>query len=134
MPPPGVGGNATGEGAWRRADWIGLAVVLGVTVVGLSYVKWTPYYHRAFAVAVSHSLGASIVSGQQAAPPAPSWEAALDYGQRYFKAIWQAMVLGLLLAASIETFLPRDWLARVLGSTSLRHTALGGVLGLPGMM
>lgn len=118
----------------RRADWLGLAAVLALAVGGLFYVKWNPYYHRALAVAVSHSLGTSIVSGQEAAPPAPSWSAALDYAQRYFKSIWQAMVLGLLLAASVEAFLPHNWLVRILGSATFRHTALGGVLALPGMM
>jgi uncharacterized membrane protein YraQ (UPF0718 family) len=118
----------------RTADLLGLAAVLLIAVVGLYLVKWGPYYHRAFVVAASHSLGASIISGQEATPPAPSIGAALDYAQRYFKAIWQAMVLGLLLAASIETFLPRNWLVRLLGSSTFRHTALGGVLALPGMM
>ncbi len=118
----------------HRAEWLGLAAILVIAVAGLFYVKWSPYYHRAFAVAISHSLGASIVSGQEAAPPPPSFGAALDYAQRYFKAIWQAMVLGLLLAASIEAFLPRNWLARILGSATFRHTVLGGALALPGMM
>jgi hypothetical protein len=118
----------------RRADWLGLLAVLLIAVAGLAYVKWSPSYHRVFAVAASHSLGASIVSGPEAAPPPPSWSAALDYAQRYFLAIWQAMVLGLLLAASIEAWLPRNWLVRILGSSTFRQTALGGVLGLPGMM
>jgi uncharacterized protein len=118
----------------RRGDWLGLVALLAVAVAGLFYVKWHPSYDRAFAVAVTHSLGASIVSGREAAPPAPSWAAALDYARQYFTAIWQAMVLGLVLAASIETFLPHNWLVRILGSATFRHTALGGVLALPGMM
>src|SRR5581483_1266617 len=101
----------------HRGEWLGLAAILVLAVAGLFYVKWSPHYHPAFAVAISHSLGAS-----------------LDYAQRYFKAIWQAMVLGLLLAASIEAFLPRNWLARILGSATFRHTVLGGALALPGMM
>jgi uncharacterized membrane protein YraQ (UPF0718 family) len=136
MLPPRGGSPDDSEAPFRlsRADWLGVAAVLLLAVAGLFYVKWNPYYHRAFTVAVNHSLGASIVSGQAASPPAPSWPAALDYAQRYFKSIWQAMVLGLLLAASIEAFLPRNWLVRILGSPTLRHTALGGVLALPGMM
>ena len=118
----------------RRSDWIGLLVVLSIAVVGLAYVKWVPSYDRALSVAASHSLGASIVSGREAAPPAPSLAAAIDYALQYFKAIWKAMALGLLLAASIEAFLPRNWLVRILGSATFRNTALGGALALPGMM
>jgi len=131
---PGTPSTPTPSVVLRRADWVGIAAVLALAAAGLFYVKWHPYYDRTLAVAVSHSLGASIVSGQAAAPPAPSWAAALDYAQRYFVAIWQAMVLGLLLAASVEALLPHNWLVRILGSATLRHTALGGVLALPGMM
>ena len=118
----------------RRADWIGLLIVLTIAVVGLAYVKWVPSYDRVFSVAASLSLGASIVSGQEAVPPPPSFSAAVDYALQYFKALGKAMALGLLLAASIETFLPRDWLSRVLGGSTFRTTALGGALALPGMM
>ena len=52
----------------------------------------------------------------------------------YFRAIWQAMVLGLLLAATIETSLPRDLLVRALGAATFRSSAFGGLLSLPGMM
>ena len=113
---------------------IGLAILLVIAVVGLFIVKWNPYYHKALATAASHSLGASIVSGTASSAPAPSIAAAIAYGIAYFKAIWQALVLGLLLATTIETLLPRTWLARVLGSNAFRSTALGGVIALPGMM
>lgn len=131
LPAGSVAGTAF---TLRRADWIGLLAVLAIAVGGLAYVKWVPAYDRAFSVAASHSLGASIVSGRAAAPPPPSLAAAIDYALEYFGAIWKAMALGLLLAASVETLLPRDWLCRVLGSATFRHTALGGALALPGMM
>lgn len=119
----------------RRGEYIrGFGILLAVAVVGLYIAKWNPYYHRVFVAAAKHSLGASIISGKAAAPPAPSWTAALDYSVTYFEAIWQALVVGLLLAATIETLVPRDWLARVLGSRSFRSSALGGVFALPGMM
>jgi uncharacterized protein len=44
------------------------------------------------------------------------------------------MVLGLLLAATIESSLPRDLLVRLLGAPGVRSSALGGLLSLPGMM
>jgi uncharacterized membrane protein YraQ (UPF0718 family) len=113
---------------------LGFGALIIIAVVGLFVVKWQPYFHRALAVAVSHTLGASIVTGTAAAAPAPSLAAAIGYSKAYFLAIWQAMALGLLLGATVEALVPRDWLARVLGSATFRHTALGGVIALPGMM
>jgi uncharacterized protein len=118
----------------RREAVRGVGLVLVIAVVGLFIVKWQPYYLRAFTAAANHSIGSSIVSGTAASPPAASLQAAFDYARAYFLAIWQAMVLGLLLAATIESSVPRDLLVRLLGSGSTRSSALGGVLSLPGMM
>ena len=113
---------------------IGLGLLIAIAVVGFSAVKWAPYWSRTVDVAITHSLGSSILSGAEAAPPAPSLEAALGYAAAYTQRIWQAMLLGLLLAATIEALLPRDWLARVLASGAVRSSFLGGVFALPGMM
>lgn len=118
----------------RRQYLIGLAILLILAIGGLYVVKWNPYYHKAFLAAANHSLGASIVSGKDRVAPDPSVAAALGYLSAYFVAIWQALVLGLLLATTVETLLPRDWLARLLGASAFRSTALGGVIALPGMM
>jgi uncharacterized membrane protein YraQ (UPF0718 family) len=134
--------NATSEGfVWargsrRREYLLGLGAFLLIALVGLYIVKWSPYVNRAVAVAVSHSMGASIISGSRdvATAPEPSVEAALGYAASYFAAVWQAMLLGMLMAATIETLVPRDWLTRVLGSRSFRSSALGGVFALPTMM
>src|SRR5919202_2618744 len=119
----------------RRGEYLlGFGILLVIAVVGLFIVKWSPYWARAFTVATSHTLGNPIMYGAEAAPPAASLEAAIEYGQRYFLAVWQAMVIGLLMAATIESVVPRDWLARVLGSRSARTSLFGGLLALPGMM
>jgi uncharacterized membrane protein YraQ (UPF0718 family) len=110
-------------------------LVLGVLVVGgLSYVKWGPYYHRAFLAASQHSIGASIVSGKLATPPPPSIGAALGYAWAYGRSIWQAMALGLLLGAGVQALVPRDWLVRVLGSMKFSRVALAGLISTAGMM
>jgi hypothetical protein len=44
------------------------------------------------------------------------------------------MVLGLLLGSALQEFAPRAWIARVLGRSSLRSVAIGGLLAIPGMM
>jgi uncharacterized protein len=119
----------------RRSEYLlGFGLLLAIAIVGLFIVKWSPYWARAFAVASSHTLGNPIMYGPETAPPAASLEAALEYAQRYFLAVWQAMALGLLMAATIESVVPRDWLARVLGSPGMRTSLFGGLLALPGMM
>ena len=118
----------------RLSPATGVAIIAVVAVLGLLYVKWLPYYHRAFVAAATHSIGHSILMGSDAHAPAPSWKAAIDYSLAYGKAIWQAMVLGLLLGAAVQEFLPIAWMARSLGRSSWRGVAIGGLLAIPGMM
>ncbi|WP_038038721.1 permease [Thermorudis peleae] len=113
---------------------VGVLIVFVLAVIGLAYVKWLPYYHKAHLAAATGKLGKSILTGGAATPPAPSLHAALDYARTYFLAVWQALVLGLLLAASIQTFLPVDLVTRWIGRACARSTLLGGVFALPGMM
>ncbi len=113
---------------------LGWMTFLLIAVAGLFYVKWFPYYNRAFVAAANHSIGQSILMGKAASPPVPSWGAALDYAFAYGKAIWQAMVLGLLLGSAIQALLPVDWVAKLLGRTGFRSVAAGGLLAIPGMM
>ena len=93
---------------------LGWIVFLLIALTGLFYVKWFPYYNRAFLAAANHSIGSSILMGTAASPPTPSWDAALNYALAYGKAIWQAMVLGLLLGSAVQALLPARWIARSL--------------------
>jgi uncharacterized protein len=130
------GAGAVQTAANRRIEYLrGFGLLLLIAVGGLYIVKWNPYFHRALNAVASHSVGTTFVFGKStlAAPPA-SLAAAVGYSQAYFKAVWQAWVLGLLLAATIESLLPKDWLVRVLGKTSFATSVLGGVLALPSMM
>jgi len=120
--------------ARRTASLSGILCLAALFVGGLYYVKWGPYYHRAFIAASQHSIGASIVSGTLATPPPPSLEAALGYAWAYGKSIWQAMVLGLLLGAGVQTLVPKDWLVRVFGSMKFSRVALAGLVSTSGMM
>lgn len=105
-----------------------------VAAAGLYYVKWHPYYLKAFKSATTHSIGASIITGKAASAPVPSWNAAVGYAAAYFKAVWQAVVLGLMLGSLVQVLIPRDWVKRVLGSTGFGSTVAGGAVALPGMM
>ena len=105
-----------------------------IAVIGLFYIKWFPYYNRAFLAASNHSIGSSILMGTAASPPVPSLASAIDYAWAYGKAIWQAMVLGLLLGSAIQALLPVHWVAKVLGKTGFGSAVAGGLLAIPGMM
>jgi len=117
----------------RVARWP-VWVFVALAVAGLFYVKWHPYYGRALAAASRHAIGRSILTGGAASAPAPSWGAALGYALAYGKAIWQAMVLGLLLGSGIQALLPADWVRRALGRGGFGSVLAGGLLAVPGMM
>ncbi|SPJ16324.1 conserved membrane hypothetical protein [Burkholderiales bacterium] len=119
----------------RKANpMLGWMIFILIAVLGLFYVKWFPYYQRAFVAASHHSIGPSILMGTAASPPPPSLDAALDYAWAYGKAIWKAMVLGLLLGSAVQVLLPPQWIAKALGNTGFGSVAAGGLLAMPGMM
>lgn len=115
----------------RTARW---SVFAALAIAGLFYVKWHPYYERAFVAASQHAIGRSILMGAEADAPAPSWSAALGYALAYGKAIWEAMVLGLLLGSGVQALLPADWVKRALGGRGFGGALAGGLLAVPGMM
>lgn len=101
-----------------------------VLIVGLWYVKWQPYYGKAFTAAQTHSIGKSLLAQPETNP----LRAALDYAMVYFLAVWKAAVLGVLLGSLIQVLIPRDWLMRTLGQARFRGTLIGTLFSLPGMM
>lgn len=120
--------------ASQRRLLSGALLVLVIAIAGLFYVKWAPYYAKSFVAASHHTIGASIVSGKVAEPPAASWSAALTYARAYYLAIWQALALGLILGATIQVFFPRQWMFRWLGGIGIRSTIVAGTISLAGMM
>src|ERR1700731_2096223 len=51
---------------------LGWMTFLLIAVVGLFYVKWFPYYNRAFVAASQHSIGKSILMGTAEPSKSPS--------------------------------------------------------------
>ena len=110
--------------------WCKPALFVLVAVIGLYYVKWSPYYLKSFVAADSHSIGGSIINDHPDSP----WAAALAYAQVYFLAIWKAAVLAVILGSLVQVLIPRDWLLRVFGKAGFGSTLRGGLFALPGMM
>jgi uncharacterized membrane protein YraQ (UPF0718 family) len=131
-----AGPDAAPEGPSRRAMLLGTLGFAAIAVAALAWAKWVPYSEKVPAVLDRRTLGDSILNGGAASPPAPSWDAALDYAVIYGLAIWPAMVAGLLLAAAVDAFLPRRRLLRLFQ----RHrgnsvsTVAGGALSATSMM
>ena len=111
-------------------QWWKPALFFLVVIVGLWYVKWQPYYGKAFTAVETHSIGKSILAQADANPLMAAW----DYAMVYFLAVWKAAVLGVLLGSLIQVLIPRDWLLRTLGQSRFQGTLLGAIFSLPGMM
>src|SRR5438874_1192871 len=106
--------------ASRRSGHLRVGLLLLIAIIGLFIVKWNPYFHKLFASGADHAFGIPVIYGKELIPPPPSLASEVDYSIIYFKAIWQAMLLGLLLAATIDALVPGDWLGRVLGGSRFR--------------
>jgi len=119
--------------AARAMPWA-IAVFLTISIAGLYYVKWSPYFHKALAAAAQHTIGASIITGKSAAPPGAGWQAAWSFAVAYFNAVWQALIVGLLIGSGVQVLLPRAWLARVLGQKGFLSTVIAGGASVPSMM
>ena len=109
-------------------------ILVLVAAIGFAYVKWMPYYAKAFIAQSHHAIGDSILSGKAASAPATSWNAAVGYAIAYGKSIWQALVLGLVLGSGIKALLPSQWVGTLLGRLGMRSVALGSLLAMPCMM
>ena len=123
----------TGQSSSQAAtpvQWWKPALFFIVVIVGLWYVKWQPYYGKAFTAAETHSIGKSILAQADASPLQAAW----DYAMVYFLAVWKAAVLGVILGSLIQVLIPRNWLMKTLGQPRFQGTLLGTIFSLPGMM
>jgi uncharacterized protein len=113
---------------------IQVMILVIVATIGFAYVKWAPYYAKAFVAQSHHAIGNSILSGKSAPAPVISWNAAADYAIAYGKSIWQALVLGLVLGSGIKVLLPNHWVSTLLGRLGMRSVTLGSLFAIPCMM
>lgn len=118
----------------RLFPFAGTMIFALVAIVGFAYVKWMPYYAKAFLAQSHHFIGDSILSGNSVSAPPVSWSSAVDYAIAYSKAIWKALLLGLVLGSGIKVLLPSQWVSAVLGRLGFKSVALGGLFAIPCMM
>ncbi len=112
----------------------GVMILALVAITGFAYVKWVPYYAKAFLAQSQHNIGVSILSGKSASMPPASWSAAVDYALVYTKSIWPALVLGLVLGSGIKVLLPNHWGSTILGRLGFKSVAWGSLFAIPCMM
>ncbi|MDQ0063818.1 permease [Paenibacillus harenae] len=117
-----------------RKAWLLIGIFIVITALGLAYVKWWPYYGKALLAADQHSIGTSILTGIGADQAISIWQSASQYTITYFKAVWKAALLGMIVATLIQALLPANWLQKLLGRSSMKSTLIGGVSSLPTMM
>ncbi len=115
----------------------GVLASVALFLAGLLWAKWTPYVAKAVAAARTHRWpGSNILAvGGVRAGDQPSWHAATMFFDAYVSSIWPALVVALLISASLQALMPPSWLPVTLNRRRLISSALaGGVAGMPSMM
>lgn len=76
------------------------------------------------------------IFGASGSPGAgPTLAGGWSFTVAYFEAVWKAVVVALVVAAGLESLVPRRWLVRVLTRrTRLGQGAVGGLASMPSMM
>lgn len=120
----------------RALAWVGLVLTLAIVVIGLAWAKWVPYEAKANVLSSTGVWEGKAIFGKAGRPgSAPTWDGAITFTGAYFKAVWKAALVAILVAAALETLVPRRWLLRVLTRRSpVAQGIAGAVLALPSMM
>ncbi|MEV6842803.1 permease [Actinoplanes sp. NPDC051411] len=121
----------------RRARTAGLLSATVIAVVVLLWAKWLPYAGKLPGLAGKHLWpGSSVLTAGDVHPgAAPSWAAAVSFASAYLNAVLRALVAALMIAAALQTLVPRQWLLRLLNRRGRLSSAVaGGLAGTPSMM
>ena len=120
----------------RAQGLAGVAVLLVVLVLGLLWAKWLPYAQKTHALTDSRTWsGSPIFSSAGDAGSTPTLHGAWSFWREYFTAVWKAAVVALVVAAALESLVPKRWLLRALARRTWMGQGLAaGALALPSMM
>lgn len=118
----------------RRA--VSLAGLFVIVVVALLWAKWLPYGSKIDGLAQTGLWkgGSGLLPATGLVAP-PSFLGAWKFLGTYFGSVWKALVAALLIAAALDTLMPRTRFLRFVNRPSRRGQALvGGLASLPSMM
>ncbi|MEE6177636.1 permease [Mycobacterium sp. 050134] len=116
---------------------VGVGVTLMVFVAGLAWAKWTPYAAKALKARRTHHWPGSDILTTGGVRPGddPTWHAATTFFHAYLSSIWPALVVALLMSASVQALVPPTWLPRLLNRRHVLSSAFAGaVASTPSMM
>ena len=120
----------------RTIGVVGVLIVFALLVAGLLWAKWLPYSDKVRTLADTRAWSGSPIFGSAGAPgAAPSLSGAWEFWKVYFEAVWKAAAVALVVAAALESLVPRRWLVRLLSRpTTLGQGTVAALLALPSMM
>jgi uncharacterized membrane protein YraQ (UPF0718 family) len=121
----------------RIAGAVGVGIVAVLAAGLLWWAKWGPYTGTATGLASSHhwSGHSTLDAAGVRAGSAPSWAAAWSYTVHYSLSVWRALLAALLIAAALQSLVPRAWLVGVLSRRrDVSSATAGGLASMPSMM
>ena len=100
----------------RRPVVVGVVAFSVLTVALLLRAKWSPYTERIEELLGTRGWsGSTVLAGAGIEPgTGPSLRAGWEFTEVYALAVWKAVVAGLVVAAGVQTLLPRRWLLSLL--------------------
>ena len=133
LSPSSLDGRPARSARDQRA---GLLVFALLAAGGLIWAKWAPYWDRIPAVAAAGEWsGKALFDLEAGAGSGPSLSAGWDFTVAYTRAVWKALLVGLVLAAAVDALLPRrSLLAALRRRTTVGSSLAGGLASLPAMM
>lgn len=116
-----------------------LAVTLFVVLAAglLWWSKWSPYAGRVLELSATRTWSTGSVLEAAGITPGsgPSLRAGWGFTVAYASAVWKALLAGLVIAAAVQTLLPRRWLLGLLSRRGdVAGAAVGGAVSTPSMM
>lgn len=120
----------------RGQGLVGAGIFAIVLILGLLWAKWLPYADKSATLLHTRTWkGGPIFSTAGSSGSAPSIAGARDFWQAYFTSVWKAALVAIVVAALLESVVPRRWLISTLSRRSWWGRGVAaGALALPSMM
>jgi hypothetical protein len=115
---------------------LGLGAFALIAAAGLWWAKWSPYSKKLSGLLATPVWpGHDLLAKAGRAGSTPSASGAWAFTQAYIDEVWKGFLVALLVAAGVQTLVPRRWLLRALTARSRgRGSMAGGIASLPSLM